>query len=130
MATAPEFSSTITSDFSGDEHKNNVGLFQNNSQMASFSDFRMCQVYNVSNDYEQSRNFNTFASGDTGIKIRNRQVRNEQPAMNSPDQGTASRRIRLVTRCALGSNEVVKDGSCAQEHDSKPVIAGVRSLFI
>ncbi|KAL1290645.1 hypothetical protein HN51_059195 [Arachis hypogaea] len=124
LATTPQFCSTFTSDFSADEQKSSVALIQNNSQMASFPDARTVQVYNVFNDYEQPRNLNTYVSGDTGIKIRTRQVRNEQPAMIFTDQGNAARRIRLLKQCADVSNKMADDGSPKQEHDSKPIIAG------
>ncbi|MED6220362.1 hypothetical protein PIB30_044180 [Stylosanthes scabra] len=124
MATTPQYCSTFTSDFSADEQKSNVALIQNNSQMASFSDPRTGQVYNVFNDYELPRNLNTFASGDTGIKLRTRQVRNEQPAMNFPNQGNADRRIRLEKRSLNVLNKMKDVRGPEQEHDSKPITAG------
>ncbi|KAE9608799.1 hypothetical protein Lal_00020612 [Lupinus albus] len=63
-----------------DKQKSNVGLFQNDWQMASQPDISMGQVFNVANDYEQPIYFNnTVPSSDTGIKIRTQQVENEQP---------------------------------------------------
>lgn len=126
--------------------------------MAFSADVSMGQVFNVVNDYEQSRkpdtivlqgdtgirtrtrqgqneqpNMNPIIHGDTGIKIRTRQGQNEQPNVNPMIQGIAPRRIRLggvVTR-SFGSKEMAKDGSCAPEyHSSETIIAGVRSLFI
>ncbi|XP_061339179.1 NAC domain-containing protein 62-like [Gastrolobium bilobum] len=105
------------------EQKSDVGLFQNNSQMALSTDVSMGQVYN---DYEQSRNYDTV---DTGIRIRNRQGRNEPDMVQNPmmGQGDAPRRLRLVVAHQLDSNETAKDGSCTPEdHDSKTTIAGER----
>ncbi|KAJ1431771.1 NAC domain [Sesbania bispinosa] len=113
------------------EQTSNVGLFQNNSQMAFSTDVSMGQMSSVVNDYEQSRNFDMAVHGDTGIRIRSRQGRIEQPNTNPmiQAQGIAPRRIRLggfVTR-QRGSNETEKDGSCAPEdHNSKITIAGER----
>ncbi len=88
----------------------------------------MGQVYNAVNDYEQPINYNTVASGDTGIRIRTRQVQNEQQNMNFAMHGTAPRRIRLVKH-ALGSNEMAKGESCSlEEHNLKPVIAGDKKV--
>lgn len=104
-----------------EEQKSNVGLFLNNSDIA-FSDVGMGQVYNVFNDYEQPRIYNTVASGDTGIITRPRKVPYEHLSTNST-QGTAQRRIRLSTN-THGSYRMVKSGSCAQkEPTSKPIIA-------
>lgn len=100
------------------------------------NDRTMGQVHNVFNDYEQSRNFDAFVNSDTGIRIRSRQGRNEQPNMNGMVQlqGIAPRRIRLgVVKRPLGSHEMANDGSCAcntEEHNSKTIISGVRSLLI
>lgn len=111
-----------------DEQNSKSGLFQNNCQTTSSSDASMGQVYNVINDYEQPINYNTVASGDTGIRIRTRPVQNEQRDMNFAMQGTAQRRIRLVKH-ALGSNEIAIGESGAQEgHNLKPDIAGVRKF--
>ena len=131
--TTGEFNA-MTSDLRGNELKSNIGLFQNNSQMAFSTDASMGQVYNATNNYEQPRNFNTVVSGETGIRRRTRPVRIEEPNMNPmiPSQGTAPRRIRLVRFGSTqhGSDEVAKDASCASEvHNSKPTTAGVRSLF-
>ncbi|KAJ1400582.1 NAC domain [Sesbania bispinosa] len=124
LVTTPEFCSTIGIPFnhSGDEQKINVGLFQNNAQMAFSSDVSMGQVYNVVNDYEQPRNYNIAAGDEIGIIRRPRPAQNEHLNTNST-QGIANRRIRLLKR-AHGSNKMGKDRSCAQEkHNSKPVIA-------
>ncbi|KAK7410781.1 hypothetical protein VNO78_01867 [Psophocarpus tetragonolobus] len=119
----PEFCSTtgIPIDCVGNEQKSNVGLFENNSQMA-FSDVNMGQVHNVVNDYEQPKIYSTVASGDTGIIRRTRLVQNPQPSGDST-QGTAQRRIRLL-KVTHNSNKMVKSGSCAQEQlNSKPIVA-------
>ncbi|KAK7321329.1 hypothetical protein VNO77_31860 [Canavalia gladiata] len=108
------------------EQKSNAGFLQNSSQMAFSTDVSTGQVVN---DYEQSRNFDAFVSGDTGIRIRTRQGRNEQPNTNpmTQSQGIAPRRIRLggfVThpRC---SNETPNDEKCTLEvHNSKTIIDG------
>ncbi|KHN46203.1 NAC domain-containing protein 78 [Glycine soja] len=106
------------------EQKSNVGLFQNNFQMALSNDSTMGQVHNMVNYCEQPRNFDAFVSADTGIRIRTRPGRNEQPNMNTmvQSQGIAPRRIRLgVVRRPLGS----QDGSCAcapEDHNSKTII--------
>ncbi|RZB69740.1 protein NTM1-like 9 [Glycine soja] len=111
------------------EEKFNVGLFQNNPQMAFSNDGPMGQVHNVANYCEQPRNFDAFVNGDTGIRIRTRHGRNEQPNMNMmiQSQGIAPRRIRLgVVRRPLGSQETAKDGSCAcapEDHNSKTIIS-------
>lgn len=124
LMTSPEFFSTtdITINHGVDEQKSNVGLFMNDSKIA-FPDASMGQVYNVVNDYEQPRFYNTVASGDTGIIRRPpRQVRTEQISTNST-QGTAFRRIRLAVD-THGSDRKMKKGSCAQEElNSKPIIA-------
>ncbi|CAL0319584.1 unnamed protein product [Lupinus luteus] len=63
-----------------DKQKSNVGLFQNDWQMASPPDISMGQVFNAANDHEQPINFNnTVPSSDTGIRTRTQQVENEQP---------------------------------------------------
>lgn len=100
--------------------------------MAFSNDGPMGQVHNVANYCEQPRNFDAFVNGDTGIRIRTRHGRNEQPNMNMmiQSQGIAPRRIRLgVVRRPLGS----QDGSCAcapEDHNSKTIITAVRSLLI
>lgn len=131
--TTPEFCSTIgvTFDHSGDDHKSNVVLLQNDSQMAFSSHVNVGQAYNynVVNDYGQPRDYNAVISGDNGIIRRTRAAQNELQS-TSLKQGTAHRRIRL-SKITHGSNGTVKDGSCAQkQHNSKPIIAVVRSLFI
>ncbi|CAK8537732.1 unnamed protein product [Lathyrus sativus] len=84
-------------------------------------------------EYEQSRNLDPVVNGDTGIRIRSRQGRNEHPNMNPvmQAQGSAPRRIRLggfVTR-SLGSEEMTKDESCTPEnHNSKTIIASESSI--
>ena len=109
-----------------------MGLFQNNFQMALSNDSTMGQVHNMVNYCEQPRNFDAFVSADTGIRIRTRPGRNEQPNMDTmvQSQGIAPRRIRLgVVRRPLGS----QDGSCAcapEDHNSKTIITAVRSLLI
>ncbi|XP_027369168.1 NAC domain-containing protein 62-like isoform X2 [Abrus precatorius] len=107
--------------------KNNIGSFQNNYQMAFSTDARISQVHNVGNDYEQSRNFDAFVNGDTGIRIRSRQGRNEQANANPMiSQGIAPRRIRLggFVRQSPGSNVIPTVGTCAPEdHNSKTIIA-------
>ncbi|XP_020205492.1 NAC domain-containing protein 62 [Cajanus cajan] len=111
------------------EPNSNVGLFQNNNQMAFSNDDSMGQVHNVVNNYEQPRNFDTFVNGDTGIRIRARQGRNE-PNMNKVAQlqGIAPRRIRLgVVRRPPGS--LTKDENCAcapEDQNSKSIISGER----
>ncbi|CAI8585736.1 unnamed protein product [Vicia faba] len=85
-------------------------------------------------EYEQSRNLDPVVNGDTGIRIRSRQGRNEQPNMNPvmQAQGSAPRRIRLggfVMR-SLGSQETSKDVSCAPEnHNSETIIASKSSIL-
>ncbi|OIV96906.1 hypothetical protein TanjilG_00488 [Lupinus angustifolius] len=65
---------------SSDKQKSNVGLFQNDWQMTSPPDISTGQVFNAASDYEQPININnTVPSSDTGIRIRTRQVENEQP---------------------------------------------------
>ncbi|XP_061364043.1 protein NTM1-like 9 [Gastrolobium bilobum] len=127
LVPTPEFCKTIgkTFDCSGGEKNSNVGLFQNNSQMASSFDVSMDQVYNVFNAYEQPRNYNPVASDDTGIKRRSRQVRNEQPNINIMAQGTAQRRIRLL-RMTDNSNETVaveKEASENHGDDESAIVA-------
>lgn len=135
IQTTPEFHSAITSDLGGYEQKNNMGLFQNNTQMALSCNVAFDQVYNVFNGSQESRNFNAVFSGDssTGIRTRTRQVRNEQLNMNPAIQGTAARRIRLqLHESQLSPSKTAKDGSCAQEdRDSKPITTGtgVRCLY-
>ncbi|KAK7385481.1 hypothetical protein VNO78_31203 [Psophocarpus tetragonolobus] len=111
--------------------QSNVELFQN-PQMGFPSDGNMGQLDIVVNSDEQSRNFDAFANGNNGIRIRTRPGRNEQPNMNAmaQSQGSAPRRIRLgVVRRPLGSQEMTKDGSCAcvpEDHNSKTIIAKER----
>ncbi|KAL2317538.1 hypothetical protein Fmac_031414 [Flemingia macrophylla] len=112
------------------EQNSNVGLFQNNPQMAFSNDGSIGQVHNVINNFVQPRNFDAFGNLDTGIRIRARQGRNEQLNMNTTVQlqGNAPRRIRLgvVTR-PPGSQGTTKDENCAcapEDHDSKPIISG------
>ncbi|KAI4338060.1 hypothetical protein L6164_016414 [Bauhinia variegata] len=128
IGAAPEVYSTITSDLSGNQQKSNMGLLQNNSQMASLPDVAG-QVYNVFNGYMESGNYNAVASSDngTGIKIMTRQLRNELPNMNPLNQGTAARRILLQCK----SHSVFtkpKESRKPEEEDSKPVIAGGRKV--
>lgn len=118
------------------EQRSNAGLFQNNPQMAFSTNVGLDQVTCAVNYNEQSRSFDTVVHGDTGIRIRTRQGRNDQPDMNPtlPSQGIAPRRIRLgrLVTHSHGSDETAKDGSGAppQDHNSKTIIAGVRILFI
>lgn len=94
LGTAPEFFSTIgvPFDHSAVEQKGNVGLFQNqnDAQMTFSSDVSMGQVSNVVNDYEEPRNCNVSADGDTGIIRRARQPQNELVNTNI-NQGSANR---------------------------------------
>ncbi|TKY56417.1 NTM 9 [Spatholobus suberectus] len=117
------------------EQNSNFGLFQNNPEMAFPNNGNMGQVHNVVNNCEQPRNFDAFVNGDTGIRIRTRLGRNEQPNMNAMVQlqGNAPRRIRLgVVRPPLGSHETAKDGSCAcapEDHNSKTIITREREAL-
>jgi hypothetical protein len=75
-------------------------------------------------EYEQSRD--TVVHGGTGIRVRTRQVRNEQPNMNPvmQAQGSAPRRIRLggfVTHSNV-SEETTKDESSAPENPNSETI--------
>ncbi|XP_057725120.1 protein NTM1-like 9 isoform X1 [Arachis stenosperma] len=96
---------------------NNMGLFQDHSQMAFSSDVNMLQGYLATNNYEQPTNFNmAMANSDnTGIRIRSRPPGYEGPNANSnmQPQGTAPRRIRLARALAPQhtSNEAAKDSS-------------------
>jgi len=117
------------------EQKSNVGLFQNSPEMAFSNDGSMGQVDDTIKNYGQVRNFGVFNSRDTGIRIRSRQGRNEQPNMNGmvPSQGSAPRRIRLVVDRQFASEQAAKDGSCAcapeEDHNSKTITTTrVRSL--
>ncbi|KAI4307011.1 hypothetical protein L6164_030246 [Bauhinia variegata] len=115
MGAAAEVYRTISSDVSGNHHKSNMGLLQNNSQMASLPVVAAGQAHNVCGD------------NGTGIKIRSRgQARNEFPQINPPNQGTAPRRILLqVARTRQASQAA----SCKPEDDdSKPVIAAEREV--
>ncbi|CAL0317803.1 unnamed protein product [Lupinus luteus] len=127
---ANEFCSSIASDHSGNDHKSNVGLLQNDSYLFSSNNVGMGEVYNGVNGYEQARNFDTVVNGDTGIRIRTRQVKNEQPSINTMAQlqGIANRRILLggfVTHPHGCSDETAKDGSYSPgDHSLKSTIAG------
>ncbi|XP_019461562.1 PREDICTED: protein NTM1-like 9 isoform X3 [Lupinus angustifolius] len=129
-STGNDFCSSIASDHRGNDHKSNVGLLQNDSYLFSSNNVSMGEVYNGVNGYEQARNFDTVVNGDTGIRIRTRQVRNEQPNINTMVQlqGFANRRILLggfVMHPHGCSDETAKDGSYSPEdHSSKSTIAG------
>ncbi|XP_027903156.1 NAC domain-containing protein 91-like [Vigna unguiculata] len=119
LVIAPEFCSTTGIPISrgGDEQKSNVELFQSISQR-DFTDANMGQVYNIVNDYQQPRIYNSVPSGDTGIIRRTRVVQNEKLSANVT-QGTAHRRIRLAQKARNElSNKIVK-----KELDLKPIIA-------
>ncbi|KAK7301000.1 hypothetical protein RJT34_11854 [Clitoria ternatea] len=109
------------------EQKSNVGFIQNNPQMAFPTDVTIGQLHNVVNDYEQSRMLDAFSNADTGIRIRTRLGRNEQPNMAPilQSQGIAPRRIRLggFVKHPLGSNETLTDERQAPEgHNSKSIL--------
>jgi len=126
LVIAPEFCSTAGIPISrgGDEQKSNVELFQSISQR-DFTDANMGQVYNIVNDYQQPRIYNSVPSGDTGIIRRTRVVQNEKLSANVT-QGTAHRRIRLAQKARNElSNKIVK-----KELDLKPIIAVVRILSV
>lgn len=117
------------------EQKSNVGLFQNTPQMAFSNDGCMGQVDDPIKNSGQLRDFDTFVNGDTGIRIRTRPGRNEQPNMNGmvQSQGIAPRRIRLLVDRQFASEKAPKDGSCAsvpEDHNSKTTISRVNSFFI
>ncbi|XP_068486028.1 NAC domain-containing protein 91-like isoform X2 [Phaseolus vulgaris] len=111
------------------EQKSNVGLFQNSPEMAFSNDGSMGEVDYTTKNCGQLRNFDAFNNnGGTGIRIRSRQGRTEQPNMNGmvPSQGNAPRRIRLLVGRGppFGSEEAAKDGSCAcapEDHNSKTI---------
>ncbi|XP_014505174.1 protein NTM1-like 9 isoform X2 [Vigna radiata var. radiata] len=110
------------------EQKSNVGLFQNTPQMAFSNDGCMGQVDDPIKNSGQLRDFDTFVNGDTGIRIRTRPGRNEQPNMNGmvQSQGIAPRRIRLLVDRQFASEKAPKDGSCAsvpEDHNSKTTIS-------
>nr|AFK41148.1 unknown [Medicago truncatula] len=75
-------------------------------------------------EYEQSRILDTVVLGDdTGIRIRRRQRRNEEPNMNPvmQAQGSALRRIRLggFVKHSLVSEETTKDESLQETEASE-----------
>lgn len=75
-------------------------------------------------EYEQSRILDTVVLGDdTGIRIRRRQRRNEEPNMNPvmQAQGSAPRRIRLggFVKHSLVSEETTKDESLQETEASE-----------
>ncbi|CAJ1970591.1 unnamed protein product [Sphenostylis stenocarpa] len=114
------------------EQKSSVRSYLNSSPMDFSNDVPMGQAPITVNNYEQTRDFDAFVNGDTGIRIRSRQGRNEQPNMNGvvQSQGIAPRRIRLgVVRRPFTSQETAKDGSCAcapEDHNSKTIITRER----
>ncbi|KAJ7959457.1 NAC domain-containing protein [Quillaja saponaria] len=88
------------------------------------------QANNLVNSNEEPRNgVQTFASGatGTGIRIRTRQGRNQQPAVNTVAQGNAPRRIRLQRKLQaqpLHSSNMSSDWSCkSEEYESQSIIA-------
>jgi len=117
-----------------EQKSSNVGLFQNIPQMVFSNDGSMGQVDDPIKNIGQPRDFDTFVNGDTGIRIRPRQGRNEQPNMNGmvlQSQGNAPRRIRLHVDRQFAS--AAKDGSFAsapEDHNSKTTISRVSSFFI
>ncbi|XP_028806608.1 protein NTM1-like 9 [Neltuma alba] len=122
---ASDFNRPITSELSGYEQKGNMRIYDSYPPMALASDAAFDPVYGVLNSCQEPRNYNTVGGDNgAGIRIRARQVRSEQVNMNpmNQGQGTAPRRIRLHISTPT-SNEVEKDGRCAQEnHYSKPII--------
>ncbi|XP_027940384.1 protein NTM1-like 9 isoform X1 [Vigna unguiculata] len=110
-----------------EQKSSNVGLFQNIPQMVFSNDGSMGQVDDPIKNIGQPRDFDTFVNGDTGIRIRPRQGRNEQPNMNGmvlQSQGNAPRRIRLhVDRQFASAAKDESFASAPEDHNSKTTIS-------
>ncbi|CAJ2652383.1 unnamed protein product [Trifolium pratense] len=79
-------------------------------------------------EYEQSRD--TVVQGGTGIRVRTRQGRNEQPNMNPvmQAQGSAPRRLRLggfVTRSIVSEETTKNESSTPENPNSETIIPTV-----
>ncbi|KAF5729804.1 hypothetical protein HS088_TW20G00169 [Tripterygium wilfordii] len=94
----------------GEESRNNVGDLGNISvgQDASSAYLAMGSFYDICNNVDRSiwqnnpLEYGSNGSG-TGIKIINRQLRQQPNPNNFANQGTAPRRIRLQIKNSLGS---------------------------
>ncbi|PIN00439.1 hypothetical protein CDL12_27058 [Handroanthus impetiginosus] len=72
-------------------------------------------VYHTNTSRDDSDRVN-----ETGIKIQSRQPQDRPSSVNSTSQGTASRRIRLLT--GFGPNFICREKSKVEKHESESLI--------